>query len=147
MKWSSSHSCLCQYVLSSVVGEKYQCNLFLLLKQQLVTCCTLDLKSTYFSKASKVYCPTTYLPFQYLIPFNKTNSIINDFHNYKATFLFLSSKTKYYINVPREIELNPPSPVIIVFYYGLIKEYCYTSTEYPIIQIKALFTNESIFHA
>lgn len=52
-----------------------------------------------------------------------------------------------YINVPKEIELNPPSPVIIIFYYALIKGYCYTSTEYPIIQIKALFTNESIFHA
>lgn len=53
----------------------------------------------------------------------------------------------YHINVPKEIELNPPSPVIIIFYYGFIKGYCYTSAEYPIMQIKALFTNESIFHA
>jgi len=52
-----------------------------------------------------------------------------------------------YINVPQKLEPNPPSPVIIIFYYGLIKGYCYTSTEYPIVQIKALFTNKSIFHA
>lgn len=70
-----------------------------------------------------------------------------DFGNYKATFLFLSTKTMNYVNAPEEIEVNPPSPVIIVFDYGLIKGYCYTSAAYPIIQIKALFTNETIFHA
>lgn len=32
-----------------------------------------------------------------------------------------------------------------MFYYFLIKGYCYTSTEYPIIQIRALPANESIF--
>lgn len=77
----------------------------------------------------------------------KTIPQLISFHNYKATFLFLSGKRMYHINVPKEIELNPPSPLIIIFYYGFIEGYCYTSTEYPIIQIKALFANESIFHA
>lgn len=70
-----------------------------------------------------------------------------NFGNYKAAFLFLSSKTMNYVNAPEEIQVNPPPSVLIVFDYGLIKGYCYTSMAYPIIQINVLFTNECIFHA